>query len=62
MIPAVKDLQVEYEDVEILIEYTLANLIQFQGVVDCVVNNKKEHLTKEDLTLPNTKIKIGTQN
>ena len=28
----------------------------FKDVVDCVVNNEKVHLTKEDLALSNTKI------
>ena len=53
----VKDLQVEsYEDEEVLIEYTLANLIPFKDVVECIVNDEKVHLTKEDLALSNTKI------
>ena len=53
----VKDLQVEsYEDEEVLIEYTLANPIPFQDVVECVINDEKVHLTKEDLALSNTKI------
>ena len=39
-----------------LIEYTLANPIQFKDVVECVINNEEEHLTKEDLALWNTKI------
>ena len=57
MILSVKDLQVEsYEDKELLIEYTPANPIPFKDVVECVVNNKKVHLTKEDLALSNTKI------
>ena len=52
-----KDLQVEsYVDEEVLIEYTLANPIPFKDVVECVVNDKKVHLTKEDLALSNTKI------
>ena len=34
-----------------------------KDVVDCVVNNEKVHLTKEDLALSNTKVvKIGLQN
>ena len=57
VILTVKDLQVEsYEDEEILIEYTLANPIPFKDVVECVVNDEKVHLTKEDLALSNTKI------
>ena len=53
----VKDLQVElYEDEEVLIEYTLVNPIPFKDVVECVVNDEKVHLTKEDLALSNTKI------
>ena len=52
----VRDLQVEsYED-EVLIEYTLANPIPFKDVVECVINDEKVHLTKEDLALSNTKI------
>ena len=52
-----KDLQVEsYEDEEVLIECTPANPIPFKNVVECVVNNEKVHLTKEDLALSNTKI------
>ena len=57
VILTVKDLQVEsYEDEEVLIEYTLANPIPFNDVVECVVNDEKVHLTKEDLALSNTKI------
>ena len=57
VILTVKDLQVEsYEDEEVLIEYTFANPIPFKGVVECVVNNEKVHLPKEDLALSNTKI------
>ena len=57
VILTVKDLQVEsYEDKEVLIEYTLANPIPFKDAVDCVVNDEKVHLTKEDLALSNTKI------
>ena len=57
VILTVKDLQVEsYEDEEVLIEYTLANPISFRGVVECVVNDEKVHLTKEYLALSNTKI------
>ena len=57
VILTVKDLQVEsYEDEEVLIEYTLANPIPFKDVVECVINDEKVHLTKEDLALPNTKI------
>ena len=57
VILTVKDLQVEsYEDEEVLIEYTLANPIPFKDVVECVVNDEKVHLTKEDLALSNTKI------
>ena len=57
VILTVKDLQVElYDDEEVLIEYTLANLIPFKDVVECVVNNEKVHLTKEDVALSNTKI------
>ena len=57
VILTVKDLQVEsYEDEDILIEYTLANPIPFQDVVECAVNNERVHLTKEDLALSNTKI------
>ena len=53
----VKDFQVEsYEDEEVLIEYTLANPIPFKDVVECVINDEKVHLTKEDLALSNTKI------
>ena len=39
-----------------LIEYTLENPMPFKDIVDCIVNNKKIHLTKEDLALSNTKI------
>ena len=57
VILTIKDLQVEsYEDEEVLIEYTLANPIPFKDTVECVVNNEKVHLTKEDLALSNTKI------
>ena len=57
MVLTVKDLQVEsYEDEEVLIEYTLANPIPFKDVVECVVNDEKVHLTKEDLALSNAKI------
>ena len=57
VILTLKDLQVEsYEDEEVLIEYTLANPIPFKDVVECVVNDEKVHLTKEDLALSNTKI------
>ena len=41
---------------DILIEYTLANPIPFKDVVECIVNDEKVHLTKEDLALSNTKI------
>ena len=52
-----KYLQVEsYEDKEVLIDYTFANPIPFQDAVECVVNDEKVHLTKEDLALSNTKI------
>ena len=57
VILTVKDLQVEsYEDEEVLIKYTLSNTIPFKGVVECVVNDEKVHLTKENLALSNTKI------
>ena len=57
MIVTVKDLQVEpYEYEGVLIEYTLANLIPFKDVVECVLNDEKVHITKEDLALSNTKI------
>ena len=57
VILTVKDLQLEsYEDEEVLIKYTLANPIPFKDVVECVVNDEKVHLTKEDLALSNTKI------
>ena len=57
VILTVKDLQVEsYEDEEVLIEYTLANPKPFKDVVECVVNDEKVHITKEDLALSNTKI------
>ena len=57
VILTVKDLQVEsYDDEEVLIKYTLANPISFKDVVECVVNDEKVHLTKEDLALSNTKI------
>ena len=65
VILTVKDLQVEsHEDEEVLIEYTLANPIPFKDVVECVVNDEKVHLTKEDLALSNTKIEnwITQQN
>ena len=53
----VGDLWVEScEDREVLIEYTLANPIPFKDVVECVINDEKVHLTKEDLALSNTKI------
>ena len=56
MILTVKDLQVEsYEDEEILIEYTLPNPIPFKDVVECVVNDKKVHISKDDLALSNFK-------
>ena len=57
VILTVKDLQVEScEDEEVLIEYTLANPIPFKDVVECVINDEKVHLTKEDLALSNTNI------
>ena len=57
VILTVKDLQVEsYDDEEVLIEYTLANPIPFKDVVECVVNDEKEDLTKDNLALSNTKI------
>ena len=57
VILTVKDLQVEsYEDEEVLIEYTLASPIPFKDVVECVINDEKVHLTKEDMALSNTKI------
>ena len=57
VILTVKDLQVEsYEDEEVLIEYTLANPIPFTDIVECVTNDEKVHLTKEDLALSNTEI------
>ena len=57
LILTVKYLQIElHEDEKVLIEYTLANPIPFKDVVECVINNEKVHLTKEDLTLSNTKI------
>ena len=57
VIMTVNDLQVEsYDDVEVLIEYALANPIPFKDVVECVVNDEKVHLTKEDLALSNTRI------
>ena len=56
VILSVMDLQVEsYED-EVSIEYTLANPIPFKDLVNCVVNDEKVHLTKENLALSNTKI------
>ena len=39
-----------------MIEYNLTNPIPFKDVVECVVNDEKVHLTKEDLALSNTKI------
>ena len=57
VIMTIKDLQVEsYEDEEVLIEYTLANPMPFKDVVECVVNDEKVHLTKDDLALTSTKI------
>ena len=57
VILTVKDLQVEsYEDEEVFIENTPANPIPFKDVVECIVNDEKVHLTKEDLALSNTKI------
>ena len=57
MILTVEDLQVEsYENEVVLNEYTLANPIPFKNVVECVINDEKVHLTKEDLALSNTKI------
>ena len=57
VILTVNDLQVEsYDDEEVLIDYTLANPIPFKDVVECVVNDEKVHLTKEDLALSNTKV------
>ena len=57
MILTVKDLQVEsHEDEEELTEYILENSMPFRDVVDCVVNNEKIHLTKEDLAVSHTKI------
>ena len=56
VILTVKDLQVEpYEDEEILIEYTFVNPIPCKDV-ECVVNDEKVYLTKENLALSNTKI------
>ena len=63
VILTVKDLQVEsYEDEEVLIEYTLANPIPFKDVVECVFNDEKVHLTKEDLACQIPKLKIGLHN
>ena len=45
-----------YEDEEVLIEYMLANPIPFKDIAECIVNDEKVHLTKEDLALSNTKI------
>ena len=42
-----------------LIEYTLVNAMLFKDVFDCAVNNERVHLTKEDLTLSNTKLKLN---
>ena len=57
VILTVNDLQVEsYEDEKVLIQYTLANPIPFKDVVECVVNDEKVHLTKDDLAQSNTKI------
>ena len=57
VILTVKDLQVEsYQDEEVLIKYAVANPIPFKDVVECVVNDEKVHLTKEDLALSNTRI------
>ena len=57
MILIVKDLQVEsYKDEEVLIKYTHANPIPLKDIVECVVNDEKVHLTKEDLALSNTRI------
>ena len=54
VILTVKNLQMEsYED-EVMIEYTLANPIPLKDVVECVINDEKVHLTKEDLALSNT--------
>ena len=36
--------------------------MSFNNVVDCVVNNEEVHLTKEDLALSNTKLKITLNN
>ena len=45
----VKDVEVEsYGDEEVVIEYTLANPMPFKDLVECVVNNEKVHLTRED--------------
>ena len=58
VILTVKDLQVEsYKGEELLIEYTLANLIPFKDIVEGVVSNEKIQLMKDDLALSNTKIK-----
>ena len=57
VILTVKDLQAEsYEDKDVWIEYTLVNPIPFKDVLECVVNDEKVHITKEDLALSNTKI------
>ena len=45
-----------YQDEGVLIEYTLANPIPFKDVVECIINDEKVHLTREDLSLSNTKI------
>ena len=59
----VKDLQVEsYEDEEVLIEYILTNPIPFKEVVECVVNDEKVHLTKEELDCQTPELKIGLHN
>ena len=37
------------------IEYTLTNSMPFKKVVECIVNNEKVYLTKENFTLSITK-------
>ena len=46
------------EGEKVLIEYALINPILFEEVVECVVNNEKVYLTKEDLALSSTKIEV----
>ena len=64
VILTINDLQVQlYDDEEVLIEYTLVNLMAFKDVVDCVINSEKEnYYTKEDWNFLVSKLKAVLHN